>query len=84
MSATELEKLAYALADTMAASELGSHCVPVFHVGIRKFSNPWYDTSRCGTGMKRYVKRAVRYLELRGMLVRHPERPELARARGHA
>jgi hypothetical protein len=69
----ETEMLAYRIADDAAKIDLESFCY--------RPSGPeseWLNAKEVdGSEEKKCVRRAVRYLELRGKLKRHPDKPEL-------
>lgn len=67
-STTEAERLAVEIADDAAAEMIDSECVLV--------EGGWWDTSRYDC---HDPEAEVRYLDLRGLLEHHPDRPEWVR-----
>ena len=70
---TEVQRLAQELADEAARSDM-LDCMTEFAA-----FHDWYVTEDLDPEDEQWVARAVRYLELRGLLIRHPERPHLVR-----
>lgn len=70
-------RLGTELADEVARSDIESYC------SFEKMGRfTWYDTSTChpeGAEVEAGVDKAVRYLDLRGTLVRHPVQRHLVR-----
>jgi hypothetical protein len=73
---SELNRLAHQIAAISAESAIESHCSQ---------PNPrarWFNIERVsGRAEKADVARAVKYLELRGLLKRHPSNAGLVRCR---
>lgn len=69
---TEVEYMAFELADETARCDIESECIWLTHSG--KYAGRWYELVE-----NEYVARAVKYLDLRKLLVRHPENPSLVR-----
>lgn len=70
-------RLATEIADAAARGEIESYCAPEM-LGTRK----WYDTLAVSPGapeIEAGVDRALRYLELRTRLFRHPQQKHLVR-----
>lgn len=71
----ELTRLEREIAEESARSDIECEYVRVLDEGDR-----WYDTNLVSDeDWVPTLERAERYLELRGLLERHPERPELVR-----
>jgi len=64
----ELARLEREIAEETAISDIECHCLTD--------DDGWWDTAEEEGDL---LKKSVRYLELRGLLERHPERPELVR-----
>lgn len=73
---TELQQLMEEIADDAAAMDLGAYCSMVTRDG-----HSWFDTTspRSWTSDRDLVHSRVRYLELRGKLIRHPAYRDLVR-----
>lgn len=70
----ELTRLGREIADETARSDIECECVWIDEGGR------WYDTNLVSDqDVVPMLERAERYLELRGLIERHPERPELVR-----
>lgn len=67
---TEMLTLQAHLAYSAARSDIECHCMPVGDT-VR---DGWHDPSACSDGGQ-FVDPAIRYLELRGLLERHPAQP---------
>lgn len=44
----------------------------------------WHDTTSAHQEDREWIAESVRYLDARGLLIRHPERPELVRLKDGA
>lgn len=73
----ELEAIQRELADEAARSDIECHMIPQKHSG--QHYGKWYDLSVVEPDDVDFIKRAVRYLDWRGLLKRHPENPDLVR-----
>jgi len=68
---TELDTLAHLLAYSAARSDIECYCHPVADPGDR-----WYGPDNVRQeGDRETVATALRYLELRGLIERHPTQP---------
>ncbi|WP_454674871.1 hypothetical protein [Achromobacter pestifer] len=75
---TELKNLMADIADEAAALDLGAYCTPIISKGKH-----WLDTTRprSWTTDREIVERAIRYLDLRKKIERHPQKPDLLRVK---
>ena len=60
------------------ADNLSSDVVKLHFYRVKKDKKSWSDTGSC---VQKEPLQCVRYLEHRGLLERHPEKPELVRLR---
>lgn len=67
--------LAYRLADSTAKSDIECHTLEVDGDDLRRY----YDTTTADVEDKTFIDEALEYLQLRGMLERHPRKPHLVR-----
>lgn len=74
----EIAAMAYKIADSMSMCEIESYCAPVESVGCR-----WWDTSQPDDVDEGGVAESLAYLEARGLVVRHPDRPHMVRFTVH-
>lgn len=74
MKDSEVTTLALELADETARSDVEVYCGEYQLSGQR-----WYDTTSAPPEDVEWVERALRYLDLRGLLIRHTQRPHLVR-----
>lgn len=74
---SEFDALAHIIALSTAKSDIESFCKWVAASHLRR----WYDISTAGKDEALMVRNAVRYLDLKGMLERHPEHAEWVRVR---
>lgn len=73
---TELQQLERQLAESAARAEIFSNCPP--RQDVTEDTNArWYDTAGVPADEADLVLPAVRYLELRQLLIRHPTQPAL-------
>jgi hypothetical protein len=72
---SELDRLGHQLA-TVSAGAIIETCCP--QPDLRK---DWFNIKHPSRGDKGDVARAVKYLELRGLLKRHPSNADLVRCR---
>jgi hypothetical protein len=79
-SLEEMERLEGEMALECALADLRSFCC--IHRGRGGARGEWFDT--LNPDELEAVARAIRYLELRGILERHPHHPLLVRARKEA
>jgi hypothetical protein len=72
----EITKLAHSIALAEAVTVLDCHTVTV-----QKDGEDWFDTDTtiCDEKLSTFLAEELRYLELRGALVRHPVDPRLVR-----
>jgi hypothetical protein len=73
---SELDRLAHRIAAEAAEGAIESFCPYESNARPR-----WYNTGQVARLEKSDVARAVKYLELRGMLKRHPSNADLVRCR---
>lgn len=66
----ELRRLERSLAYSTARSDVEVHCLPG-----GAFRDRWYDPDSAAEEDRETVATAMRYLELRGLLERHPSQP---------
>lgn len=71
---SELDRLGHQLAAEAAEGAIESFCPYESNARPR-----WYDTKQVARPDKSDVARAVKYLELRGLLKRHPSNADLVR-----
>lgn len=78
LEACDVHALAHELAYDLARSDIECHC--------SSYDCRWYDTSsvrdldpETAETVVGWVERAVRYLDLRGLLRRHPDNPAVVR-----
>jgi len=74
MKDSEVTTLALELADEAARSDIKVCCYETSADGHR-----WYDLTRTPPDDVEWVERAVRYLDLRKLMIRHPDHPQLVR-----
>jgi hypothetical protein len=81
LEACDVHALAHELAYELARSEIECHC--------SSYYCRWYDTSsvqdldpETAEAVTGWVERSVRYLDLRGLLRRHPDNPAVIRILG--
>jgi hypothetical protein len=67
----ECRTLAHEIADSCARSDVECHCHAQHHSG--RYYGQWYDLTTLEAEDVEIVGKSVRYLELRGLLKRHPE-----------
>ena len=65
---------AFAIADSSARSEIECNCNSA---GPREGGGWWWNTRLDDLNFQEDIDRSLRYLEARGLLVRHPEQPHL-------
>ena len=71
----EIAALAYEIADGVARSDIECYCLAKW--------GPWYDTSAAiDPEDLELINRALRYLDARGLINRHPEQPALVNFEG--
>lgn len=75
----QLGVLEQTIAYESARSDIECSCPACVTSDLRNVT--WYDLSAPEEAMRPYVLMAERYLELRGLLERHPSEPELVRVR---
>jgi hypothetical protein len=74
-------QLAHELADSTARSDIECNCALAEGPGLPAANEPghYYDTASVEDEDRDFVATALEYLELRGVLERHPERAEFVR-----
>lgn len=79
--ADRMTELALKLADSTARADIECHTLPAEGRGlpVSQSHNRYWDTRTASGDDKHYVADALEYLELRGMLDRHPKRRHLVR-----
>lgn len=70
-------RLAVQIADDAARSDIETLCPSVTEEGrepvtVEEDRTAWYDTSTMDAEGGRFIRMAVNYLTLRGLIVRHP------------
>lgn len=70
-----VRELAYRLADSTAKSDIECHTLEVDGDDLRRY----YDIDTAAVEDKTLLTEALEYLQLRGMLERHPRKPNLVR-----
>lgn len=73
-AASDCNQLAQQIADSTAKSDIEIYCECVL-----LDNHQWYDTVRTPSDDVEWVDQARRYLDLRGLLIRHPQHPHLVR-----
>lgn len=73
MTKVELDKLAHRMATDAARIALDSFC---------ENKNGWHNTKSFSSGCGYFLVQAMRYLEARKMIRRHPQRLELVKVKG--
>ena len=74
MKNNEATTLALEIADEAARSDVEVYCYETSADGHR-----WYDTASAPPEDVEWVGRALRYLDLRKLMIRHPDHPQLVR-----
>ena len=74
---SELQQLERELACGAARADIERHCQREHHSG--QYYGPWYNEKPKDPDDSERVARAVRYLDLRGLLIRHPKESHLVR-----
>jgi hypothetical protein len=74
---SELHKLEQELAYSAARSDIECHCMARQHSG--QHHGWWYDTTTVTGDDVEWVEKAMRYLDLRKVLKRHPDNAALVR-----
>lgn len=80
---TRVQILAYELADSTARADIECHTLEASGPGLPAPESHarYYDLDSVDAEDKAWVAKAVEYLELRGILERHPDRQQLVRFR---
>ncbi len=74
---SDIRQLEQELAYSAARSDIECHCVSEKHSG--QHHGRWHDLSTAGNDEEEWVANAVRYLEARNLLKRHPVRNTLVK-----
>lgn len=85
---TNVTDLAFRFADETARSDVECMCLSIREDGKapetpEQMRDCWYDTATDADDLP-YVERALEYLELRGMLKRHPTNADWVRVKEEA
>jgi hypothetical protein len=78
LSTTDIEQLAYKIADEAAESAIECNCNIVAAV-IGRDRIEWSNLASTSSEAREAMQRDAKYLELRGRLVRHALNPDLVR-----
>lgn len=73
----DIEALGRSIAYDACCSWIDSSCVRVMNKVEASWDNRWFAIEGCDPAAEDDVKQAVQYLEGRGLLLRHPQRPGL-------